>query len=674
MGNPKFYGRGPKFVVNTLEPMKVVTQFFTSDGTDNGNLVAISRFYVQNGKVIYSPSSKNLGRHNTDVLTSQYCDAKKDLFGDVKDFQEHGGMKAMDESLARGHTMIFSLLDDVDTNMLWLDSAYPLDKPFTDPGIKRGECPGGQTSTPTWLRNNYPDSYVIFTNVAIGEIGSTIDTNNPTNLRPPSPTPPIPNLTATPSSNPSTNPFISPSIAASVFPSTSPSMIPSTSPVESCIDNSFDTFFYEMKTLSDGTTKPIYKYCKWLSNRSEELRNEICLRRTESYGCLGPAKNVCRLLCNTCQGLTPTATPSPTRQPSSANCDGKEKCKDNPFDIFFYMMRNSSNQTAPIYRNCRWLSRVNDAKIKDICRNRTDSHGCVEPAQNVCRITCDKDNYAYNPTSSPLKEPTACVDNPGDLFFFRVKEKNNSTKFVYHDCEWLATKAERDINRMCKKRTDSYGGYAPAREVCKALCNTCHLTYEPSGIPTMDPTIEPTSLLSQSPSNKPSEIPTMNPTIEPTSLTSDIPSNKPSVIPTMNPTIEPTSLSSNVPSNEPRIIPTENPTITPTSLPSDVLVNEPSGSPSTSPSALITSAPSKAPSLVGPIRCCSQDYKTCGDLAQFCNANDANCARCDGIMIYGAPLQCLAKYAECTNDVQNCCRPSSCQGGRFYKQCLDNTN
>lgn len=25
---------------------------------------------------------------------------------------------------------------------LWLDSAYPLDKPDTDPGIKRGDCPG----------------------------------------------------------------------------------------------------------------------------------------------------------------------------------------------------------------------------------------------------------------------------------------------------------------------------------------------------------------------------------------------------------------------------------------------------------------------------------------------------------------------------------------------------
>merc|ERR1719188_2829770 len=38
-------------------------------------------------------------------------------------------MKGMGESLDRGHVMIFSLWDDVEVNMLWLDSAYPLTKP-----------------------------------------------------------------------------------------------------------------------------------------------------------------------------------------------------------------------------------------------------------------------------------------------------------------------------------------------------------------------------------------------------------------------------------------------------------------------------------------------------------------------------------------------------------------
>merc|ERR1712176_271405 len=69
--------------------------------------------------------------------------------------------------------MIFSLWDDVEVNMLWLDSAYPLDRPVTDPGIKWGDCPGGETSTPTYLREKYPNGGVVFKNAAVGEIGST---------------------------------------------------------------------------------------------------------------------------------------------------------------------------------------------------------------------------------------------------------------------------------------------------------------------------------------------------------------------------------------------------------------------------------------------------------------------------------------------------------------------
>merc|ERR1712214_182017 len=185
MGNTDFYGRGSQYPVNTLKPMTVVTQFLTTDGTDTGDLSEIRRFYVQDGEVIHSPSSTILGPDDTDVITDDFCDAKKDLFGDEKHFQELGGMKAMGESLDRGHVMIFSLWDDVEVNMLWLDSAYPLNKPETDPGIKRGDCPGGIESTPTYLRQTYPNGYVTFKNAAVGEIGSTTDFN-PT---PPAPTP-----------------------------------------------------------------------------------------------------------------------------------------------------------------------------------------------------------------------------------------------------------------------------------------------------------------------------------------------------------------------------------------------------------------------------------------------------------------------------------------------------
>merc|ERR1711936_236011 len=180
MGNPDFYGRGTDYEINTEEPMTVVTQFLTTDGTDEGDLSEIRRFYVQNGNIIGSPSSTILGSNDSDSITDGFCAAKKSLFGDVNDFQEKGGNANMGKSLDRGQVLALSLWDDVAVNMLWLDSAYPLDKPVDDPGVKRGDCPGGVESTPSYLRQNFPDSYVTFQNVPIGEIGSTVDYSFPT--------------------------------------------------------------------------------------------------------------------------------------------------------------------------------------------------------------------------------------------------------------------------------------------------------------------------------------------------------------------------------------------------------------------------------------------------------------------------------------------------------------
>jgi len=80
----------------------------------------------------------------------------------------------MGQSLDRGQVLALSLWDDVEVNMLWLDAAYPLDRPQSQPGVVRGDCPGGESSTPTYLRNTYPNGYVTFANAAIGEIGSTL--------------------------------------------------------------------------------------------------------------------------------------------------------------------------------------------------------------------------------------------------------------------------------------------------------------------------------------------------------------------------------------------------------------------------------------------------------------------------------------------------------------------
>lgn len=86
----------------------------------------------------------------------------------------------MGESLDRGHVMAISLWDDVEVNMLWLDSAYPLDKPETAPGVRRGDCPGGEESTPTYVRKHFADGWVSFKNAFVGPVGSYLTQPPPT--------------------------------------------------------------------------------------------------------------------------------------------------------------------------------------------------------------------------------------------------------------------------------------------------------------------------------------------------------------------------------------------------------------------------------------------------------------------------------------------------------------
>jgi len=333
MGDTSFYGRGPGYMVDTTRPMTVVTQFLTTDGTDSGDLSEIRRFYVQDDKIIKSPSSTILGPDDSDSITDAFCDAKKDLFGDVKDFQEHGGMKGMGESLDRGHVMIFSLWDDVEVNMLWLDSAYPLDKPVTDPGIKRGDCPGGETSTPTWLRQNYPNAYVSFKNAAVGEIGSTIE-----------------DLTAAPTDSPTTS--------------------PPTSTPEGCFSNNYKT------CLPDGYTSDNTLCNKtWLPRGAQ--KNCVALWgqcTSDPNSCCGPAK------CygdNNYAACVPdnTATSEPTPQPcvvctdvATPKMDKKgEKCGDKPKTL----QKNCNGKSKWINKNWCQLSCYNAGKgyEGDVCCN-----------------------------------------------------------------------------------------------------------------------------------------------------------------------------------------------------------------------------------------------------------------------------------------------------------------
>ena len=47
-----------------------------------------------------------------DSITDEFCLQTKVAFGDPDDFGEKGGLKAMGESLKRGHVLVMSMWDD----------------------------------------------------------------------------------------------------------------------------------------------------------------------------------------------------------------------------------------------------------------------------------------------------------------------------------------------------------------------------------------------------------------------------------------------------------------------------------------------------------------------------------------------------------------------------------
>jgi len=135
--------------------------------------------------------------------------------------------------------------------MLWLDSAYPLDKPTTKPGIKRGDCPGGENSTPTYLRDTFPDASVTFKNAAVGEIGSTYG--------------PVDRVTQSPSTTPS-----------SVRPT----------PPENCIPAGSNCFVKQKKAGCDETSCE-QKVCN--------VRKSCCKSNKKwNKACFKEAKKLCK--------------------------------------------------------------------------------------------------------------------------------------------------------------------------------------------------------------------------------------------------------------------------------------------------------------------------------------------------------------------------------------------
>jgi len=178
LGHEEFYGKGK--LVDTRRPFTAITQFITTDGTDDGDLKEIRRLYMQDGKVIENPVSKEPGVDGS-ALSDGYCKAIKNKFkdtrgskqkeGDFDQFSAHGGIKKVGEALARGMVLVLSLWDDPGDNMRWLDSISPKHNQKA-PGAVRGPCDRDQGEA-MHERRMHQRAYVTYGNLSYGAIGST---------------------------------------------------------------------------------------------------------------------------------------------------------------------------------------------------------------------------------------------------------------------------------------------------------------------------------------------------------------------------------------------------------------------------------------------------------------------------------------------------------------------
>ncbi|CAK4696259.1 hypothetical protein AeMF1_007704 [Aphanomyces euteiches] len=233
LNNHTFYGPGSNFNVDSTKPVTVVTQFITDDGTDNGNLVEIKRFYVQNGKAIDNSAINWSGIDATNSITDKVCNQAKTVFGDTNDHSKKGGLKAMGDALKKGVVLTMSLWVDYAANCLWLDSTYPTNKSPSVPGAARGTCPT-TSGVPADVLAQVPGATVKYGNIKVGALGTatggvkpptTGPTSAPSNT--PSTSAPTTRPTSAPSTSaPTTRPTSAPSTSA---PTTRPTSAPSTS-------------------------------------------------------------------------------------------------------------------------------------------------------------------------------------------------------------------------------------------------------------------------------------------------------------------------------------------------------------------------------------------------------------------------------------------------------------
>lgn len=149
-GNKDYYG--PGLTVNTNKRFTVVTQF---PADAKGNLAAIRRLYVQDGKIIKNAAWEINGTAALNEVDTAYC--SKD--GPTA-FTRNGGIEGMGRALSRGMVLIFSIWWDTSGYMNWLDSG------------NAGPCSATE-GNPDVIEVVQPNPAVTFSAIKWGEINST---------------------------------------------------------------------------------------------------------------------------------------------------------------------------------------------------------------------------------------------------------------------------------------------------------------------------------------------------------------------------------------------------------------------------------------------------------------------------------------------------------------------
>ena len=169
MGDTSFYG--PGMTIDTTQKITVVTQFITDDGTADGTLSEIRRFYVQNGVTIPNSQSTITGVTGNSI-TDSWCDAQKTAFDDTNDFKTYGGLAQLGAAFQKGMVLVLSIWDDYAVDMLWLDSDYPTNLDPSQPGVARGTC-STDSGKPADVEANGGSITVTYSNIKVGSLNST---------------------------------------------------------------------------------------------------------------------------------------------------------------------------------------------------------------------------------------------------------------------------------------------------------------------------------------------------------------------------------------------------------------------------------------------------------------------------------------------------------------------